>query len=140
MEMLIEHLTVLGWAEIAVKDWADWKFRCTYCDADMLECFDRYRLADADHILPKSKYPQLAASRLNLTLACGVCNRIKGRWDPNTWESPKIYVPGSELTAEQREALIERARRYVMERRGKGAAELDEMRRAVQEFRNRAIT
>lgn len=54
---------------------------CVYCQREI----EKHTLTIIDehieHILPKSKYPQLALSAYNLALACSTCNYNKGQMD-----------------------------------------------------------
>jgi len=100
------------WAEPTLACWLRYECRCAYCGCDMLQsragAFHGYSL---DHILPKGKYPTLERSEWNMALACSLCNRIKGRWDPNNCGEP-LYT-GEPLKEEQVQELIGRASDYV---------------------------
>jgi 5-methylcytosine-specific restriction endonuclease McrA len=43
-----------------------------------------------DHIVPRSKRPDLALDISNLQTLCGRCNRGKGSWDQTDWRPPVI--------------------------------------------------
>jgi uncharacterized protein (TIGR02646 family) len=48
--------------------------KCAYCEGDILAV----SFGDVEHILPKSKFPQMVLTWANLTLACSRCNAEKG--------------------------------------------------------------
>jgi len=48
--------------------------KCAYCESKIRH-IDH---GDIEHVLPKSKRPEVAFSWVNLTLSCRVCNRNKG--------------------------------------------------------------
>lgn len=45
-----------------------------------------------DHYLPKSKYPLLSLSPINLIPCCYSCNKDKGDWDPIPLEKAPIHI------------------------------------------------
>lgn len=47
-----------------------------------------------DHVLPRSRYPELAHDRTNLAGACGPCNTSKHDRFPGQWR-PKLTPPRS---------------------------------------------
>lgn len=86
---------------------------CTYCDRDLLVDFDSYMSGELDHLVPVKWGGSDADS--NLVLACNVCNRLKGDFDPRS--------KGSDLA--NRVQLIESSRAYVKARRAKLKTEFD---------------
>lgn len=48
--------------------------KCAYCESKI----SHIDYGDVEHLLPKSKFPQLRYSYENLTYACSVCNTKKG--------------------------------------------------------------
>lgn len=55
--------------------------KCAYCESKI----QHISFADIEHILPKSKRPDLYVDWSNLTMSCEVCNRInkKDYYNPN---------------------------------------------------------
>ena|SRR5438552_1916208 len=110
--------TTLGdfWSEEALVSWLRCDCKCAYCKEDMLKSRDvaYFFSTTLEHLLPKKKYPGLEKEPSNLVLACRACNSRKGQWDPNRDGEP-IYTAseGTQLTEEQRQELIERAKKYI---------------------------
>ena len=131
MNELPEGLRRHGWNEdslaFALRDGC----QCTYCGCGFLDDFDRYRLWDVDHILPKSKYPELIAEPLNLVSACRVCNLVKGRYDPNA-DGEQLLRDGQQLTETLRAQFIARTRSRIEEVRATKQAQLAEMRVLIE--------
>lgn len=50
--------------------------KCAYCESKITHTYP----GDIEHILPTSNFPELAFSWVNLTLACGECNRRKSNY------------------------------------------------------------
>jgi uncharacterized protein (TIGR02646 family) len=48
--------------------------KCAYCEGDILAV----SFGDVEHILPKSRFPEMVLTWTNLTLACSRCNSSKG--------------------------------------------------------------
>lgn len=66
-------------AEIKAALVSETKEKCAYCEARFLAV----SFGDIEHILPKSKFPELVVDWDNLTLACSRCNQHKGsKHDP----------------------------------------------------------
>ena len=146
-DKLCEALAEFGWSAGAVKQVLDGGIQCIYCGKPMLQSFDDFRLWENDHILPKSKYPELAgdpekkneeeeeATRRNLVGACRVCNLLKSSWDPNNIEGePEIYTKGGDFTDDMRRELIRRSRVYIHKLRTRKMAELNDTRRAFEAY------
>jgi 5-methylcytosine-specific restriction endonuclease McrA len=92
-----------GWDARTLKVWVRAQGRCEYCDADLLGSASVYfHGAHIDHIVPGT-----GNDLDNLALSCVACNRIKRR---------KMFVAAGEVPPE-RKTLIERAQRYIGERR-----------------------
>ncbi|HEX9060678.1 MAG TPA: HNH endonuclease signature motif containing protein [Clostridia bacterium] len=53
--------------------------KCVYCGVDLLKDISTFYSADIDHLLPKSKYPELESNIDNWVLSCRACNSIKGK-------------------------------------------------------------
>lgn len=64
------------WSKETAAVWVRAGFRCEYCDCDLLADHSKYRLADVDHILPKSRFGE-PSSTLGLALCCRYCNLLK---------------------------------------------------------------
>lgn len=58
------------------------KGTCSYCGENTLVNFLGYYSAQIDHILPRSKYPDLELEQTNLVYACFFCNKLKSSFDP----------------------------------------------------------
>jgi hypothetical protein len=72
-EQLIENLEREGWAEGTVLVWRRARYKCEYCDKDLMVCAgDYFHVAQLDHVVPG-----VADSLNNFALACIACNRIK---------------------------------------------------------------
>jgi len=83
------------------------KFSCVFCHRDILESFDSFAASHLDHLKPKaSGGPD--DDVWNRVTACGVCNSIKGDFDP---------LPGELVTSENFEKAISVAREHVMAKR-----------------------
>jgi 5-methylcytosine-specific restriction endonuclease McrA len=72
-EAVITELIGLGWSKETLAVWRRARYRCEYCDADLLACVDDYFYGShVDHIVPGAgNDPE------NLALACKTCNFIK---------------------------------------------------------------
>ena len=98
------------------------RFRCEYCDKDLLRSVDDYEWNwEREHVVPTSPGgPDLVD---NWALACRTCNQLKGDWDPRP----------DAADAQNREALVASARAYVQGRRAQRGRELDEVRSLIHE-------
>jgi hypothetical protein len=96
------------------------RYRCEYCQLDLLASPENYKLWEVDHIIPKSSGGLETLE--NLALACRHCNCYwKGTFDP----SASVGVSRS------RESLIATAREYIQNRRAGTESELDYVRKIV---------
>jgi hypothetical protein len=108
--------------------WPDWmldlgiraKFRCEYCDKDMLADVDSYDGWQKDHIVPDGN-----DDVSNLAIACKTCNFIKRNSDP------RVLANG-----EDRASLVAAARHIVSERRAKKEETLQKTKDAVKALFN----
>jgi hypothetical protein len=103
--------SAIGWSEQNLARWLRDECRCVYCEKPMLESFITMQFdAQCDHLLPKVIYGELADEPSNLVLACTVCNKVKGSWDPNLTDP--VYLKGSStpLEPDQRKELIRRVK------------------------------
>src|SRR6185437_4963984 len=80
--------------------------RCEYCGFDLLSrqgiCYHFWCI---DHLLPQSKYPELADHPENKVLSCKACNSVKSDHDPNAFIP--IYSGNGEMRSDQRERFLE---------------------------------
>ncbi|MHC4336280.1 MAG: HNH endonuclease [Planctomycetota bacterium] len=134
-ELMAELTKKYRWKALDAELWIEEEFRCTYCGRNLLNSLEGYRLGQKDHILPRSKYPQLAETRSNLALACQVCNFFKSRWDANE-NGPPVYREGTKLTEAQRRKLLARCRCHVEHRRIEKTKKVLEIRRLVWRFQH----
>jgi hypothetical protein len=88
-------------------------FRCVYCGVDLLKDGDfsdgdifKY-FSHFDHLLPKSKYPELKDEKSNMVLSCVPCNRRKRNRDPNKDVNTYILGSGRALEDEERQMFID---------------------------------
>lgn len=88
--------------------------RCEYCGADLLMSRQGYAIAEIDHLLPKSKYPEYSTNINNLVLSCRTCNGIK--------RNENILCSGElpDLVTDQgkRSELIQRSRNFISKKMG----------------------
>lgn len=83
------------------------KFCCVYCGKNILESFDAFASCHLDHLKPGSaRGPD--EDVLNRVTACGVCNSLKGAYDP---------VPGELVTEVNFATAIANAREYIQKKR-----------------------
>lgn len=83
------------------------KFRCVYCEMDILESFDSFAASHLDHLKPESARGP-CEDVWNRVTACGVCNSLKGSYDP---------VPGEHVTEANFAAAVANAREYIQKKR-----------------------
>ena len=55
------------------------RFRCEYCDRDLLSSVDAYHSWHLDHLVPRSRGGADAVE--NYALSCKPCNFMKRHWD-----------------------------------------------------------
>ena len=70
-----------GWAKPIAVAFAWAGGRCEYCGCDLLHDRLGYAVGELDHLLPKSKYKDLANCSDNWVLSCKLCNTIKHTLD-----------------------------------------------------------
>lgn len=83
------------------------EFKCIYCGRDLLENLDTFASCHLDHLRPK-KFGGQDNEEFNRVAACGVCNSIKGSFDP---------LPGEAVTAESFSRAVQAAREYIKQKR-----------------------
>ena len=89
------------------------KGKCEYCDKNLFESIDNYKLWQVDHIIPKSAIIENfdPENFNNKSISCWQCNvSFKGKYNP-------ITVLG---IGKSREAYIENIRNYIANSRTKG--------------------
>jgi hypothetical protein len=90
--------------------WVGGRVQCTYCGLDAVQLGGRWDLFCTEHLAPKGKGGP--DTLLNKVLSCAGCNDRKGqKFDPR---QDGEYL---ELTEQNKPRLIERAKRYIEERR-----------------------
>ena len=83
------------------------KFRCVYCDKDLLCSLDSFAGMHLDHLKPaKLSGPDLEL--FNRVSACSTCNSLKGSFDP---------IPGEEISDANFKVALESAKSFVSEKR-----------------------
>lgn len=82
--------------------------KCRYCDRDILESFDTFSASELDHLKPRSRGGP-DDDPLNRVTSCGVCNNLKGSWDP--CGDGVLVTEGNFL------ACVEKARAYISDKR-----------------------
>jgi len=115
MEKLLDTLVGEGWSQETAKCWQLADFRCVYCGMNLLASLDMYWLGVIDHLLPKSRFPDLSEVASNKVLACRLCNFLKRA---HVFDSvPSIYHGEDVLSDQQRSALIAGYRPYIERKR-----------------------
>lgn len=84
-EKLKEHLKGYNFDETNVELALRANCRCEYCDKDLFESIDNYKLWQVDHIIPKY-YKDASINHEdfdNKALTCTQCNKdFKNKWNP----------------------------------------------------------
>ena len=114
---IIDDLLREGLPPMGLNIWVRSGLRCEYCGADLLSSPQALWLAESDHILPLSKYPELQDDPNNYAHTCGLCNKLKRNWNP-IGNDPAFPV-ADHLTDDQRQQLIARCREYLKPLLGK---------------------
>ena len=118
---IIEKLVATGkWSESAARRGLRSKFKCEYCDRDLLASVDDYKEWQEDHIIPVSSGGEDTDD--NIVISCRTCNvNVKSKWDPR-------IVCGQNPS---REELILAVREYVANRREKYLSDVTQFREIV---------
>ena len=74
-ELLIEKLLKYNWDTTNIKLALRAKFKCEYCDKNMFESIDNYKLWQVDHIIPKCSGYLDCEDFDNKALSCTQCNK-----------------------------------------------------------------
>jgi 5-methylcytosine-specific restriction endonuclease McrA len=83
------------------------RFCCVYCDQDILASFDSFAASHLDHLKPESARGP-CEDVWNRVTACGVCNSLKGTYDP---------VPGEKVTKANFSTAVANAKDYIQKKR-----------------------
>jgi len=120
-EQIVKTLVATGkWSESAARRGVRAKFKCEYCDRDLLASVDDYKEWQEDHIVPFSDGRKDAEE--NIAIACRTCNfNVKTKWNPQSVCGPKA----------SREALIQATRDYIARRRSQFLADVSLFRNIV---------
>lgn len=102
--------------------------RCVYCRKQLLKEFGPSCEACGDHLLPRSKYPDLAQNVNNCVPACAYCNRTKHNYDPSGGRGMKII-----LTESVRREFIRKSRDVIKRRKIDGGRTFREGRAAFEQ-------
>ncbi|MBX3690449.1 HNH endonuclease [Dokdonella sp.] len=81
--------------------------KCVYCGKDILESFDSFSASHLDHLKPRKENGP-CEDVWNRVTACGVCNNLKGSYDP---------VPGAMVTEDNFAEAVAAAREYIRQKR-----------------------
>lgn len=84
------------------------KYRCVYCNKDILESLDSFAASHLDHLKPR-KHGGPDDDVWNRVTSCSVCNSIKAAHDP--------YPSGLITTQEAFDQAISNAKAFIDEKR-----------------------
>ena len=120
-EQIVKILVATGkWSELAARRGVRAKFKCEYCDRDLLASVEDYKEWQEDHIVPLSDGGK--DEEENIAIACRTCNfNVKAKWNPQS-------VCGLKAS---REALIQATRDYIARRRSQFLADVSLFRNIV---------
>lgn len=110
------------WSEDQIKLGLRAKFKCEYCDKDLLLSVDNYKLWQKDHIIPlSSKIENFDYESFeNLAIACRQCNiNFKGKYN----------VAGNLGYQKSRLEYLLHLRKYITEIKLSKENELNEMKK-----------
>ena len=115
-----------GWHQGLAKAMEDSNGYCRYCNKNLLVNRIAYFSITLDHLLPKSKYPEIEANLENHVLSCNACNFIKKDFDPlDAGENPL------HMLRDCHEVLIRRVKILIKTKSEERNNELDEIRRLM---------
>ncbi|MCW9023344.1 MAG: HNH endonuclease [Gammaproteobacteria bacterium] len=108
MDKRIEKLMkIYGWYEGIARALIDSNGYCVFCGENLVETRLGYSSIVMDHLLPKSKYPDLEYEFHNHILSCSSCNGMKGNFDPlHEGEEAKSML-------QNRQEIIDRCKHYL---------------------------
>ncbi len=129
-EKIDKLITEHGYEANTARAYVEAKGKCTYCGKDLFENLQTYYAAEIDHILPKSKCPEVAELRENYTLSCNVCNRTKGK-ESVLKEGEKSFIT---MLTEHRQELIDRVKERIKQKKQEKETEktYDEVKKIIQ--------
>ena len=112
-------------------------FSCVYCEINLLE--DRgfpdgdifKYFSHFDHLLPKSKYPELEEEKSNKVLSCMPCNRRKRSWDPNEKDPSYPSGSGRALGDEERQRFIDLTKKWLEPLSQKDRAQFSKLKKLI---------
>jgi predicted transcriptional regulator len=124
-KLMTEH----GYEVNTAKAYVEAKGKCTYCGEDLFAKLEIYYAAEIDHILPKSKCPEVAERGKNYTLSCNVCNRTKGKENVL-----KEGEDSSTMLTEHRQELIDRVKERIEQKKQEKEIEktYEEVKKIIQ--------
>lgn len=114
-----KKLRELGWSDPAIDLGIDQKFKCIYCDRDLLASIEDYDVWQFDHLIPISKGGPDNSE--NLVVACKLCNFVKRNFNVKE-------IAGENAPWEEYEML---ARAFIVEKRREKAAKLTEVQKIL---------
>lgn len=107
------------------KAYIRFKGKCGYCGVELIGGKVNYMAGTIDHLLPRTKYPELIEEEENYILCCVTCNSLKGTLD--------VLLPGEDpigMVKNKKDELIGRVKQTLD---GKNA-EYDQIRIAVEKI------
>lgn len=124
MADIYDQLIATGqWGDREIKLGIEFGLKCAYCKKDMFESVDSYKEWQTDHLIPYSKSND--DSYDNCVLSCRTCNFIKGTWNP---------AEENHANSLSRIELIERARKYIFEKRALTQSQINKYKRITQKL------
>ena len=120
-EVVAQLVATRKWAEVTARLGERAKYLCEYCDLDLLQTPEHYKMWQVDHIVPTSCGGD-PADFDNLAIACKTCNwDWKSKWDPR---------PTAGQNASRAE-LIKAVREHIQNPKLKIEEELKRIRKIV---------
>jgi len=93
-----------------------------------LEGLSDFYAADIDHLLPKSRYPEIESDINNWVLSCRACNSIKGKMDISN-----LSWTATDAIKNHKKELIAMFRTLLQERRNTQEVEFKMIRKIIQQ-------
>src|SRR5665213_3447034 len=81
--------------------------RCIYCSLDILKSFDAFAASHLDHLKPRSA-GGADDDIWNRVISCGVCNSLKGSFDP---------CEGASTTSTSFDSCVQKSREFIFSKR-----------------------